>query len=307
VINMDHPDPNLPDLASLVTERRRADLADLDLRGTSDLVALMAEDQAEGIAAIVAARAEVAAAIDAVVERLRRGGRLIYVGAGTAGRMGVLDAAECPPTFNTDRVVGVLAGSSTTMHAAREAAEDDAAAGAADLAELVVSPDDAVVGIAASGRTPYTIGAVRYAAEVGALTIGISSNPVAELSRYVDRAIELVAGPEIIAGSTRLKAGTAQKVVLNVISTVAMVRVGKTFGNLMVDVRATNVKLRDRARRIVAEATGASPTDAGRALDAAGGDVKVAIVMLLTGVTAPEAADRLRAHAGVVRAAVEAE
>jgi N-acetylmuramic acid 6-phosphate etherase len=192
------------------------------------------------------------------------------------------------------------------MHAAREAAEDDDAAGAADLAALDVSPDDAVVGIAASGRTPYTIGAVRHAAEVGALTIGISSNPGAELSRYVDHPIELVAGPEIIAGSTRLKAGTAQKVVLNVISTIAMVRVGKTFGNLMVDMRATNAKLRDRARRIVAEATGASPTDAGRALDAAGGDVKVAIVMLLAGLEATEAGARLQAHDGVVRAALEA-
>ena len=229
---------------------------------------------------------------------------MIYVGAGTAGRMGVLDAAECPPTFNTDRVVGILAGSAGAMHAAREAAEDDAAAGAADLAALDISPDDVVVGIAASGRTPYTIGAVRHAAEVGALTIGISSNPDAELSSYVDHPIELVTGPEIIAGSTRLKAGTAQKVVLNVISTIAMIRVGKTFGNLMVDMRATNVKLRDRARRIVADATGVSPTDAGRALDAAGGNVKVAIVMLLTGLEAPDAADRLQAHDGVVRAAV---
>ena len=253
---MDHSDSNPPDLAGLVTEQRRADLTDLDLRSTTDLVALMAEDQADGIAAIVAARDDVAAAIDAVVERLRRGGRLIYIGAGTAGRMGVLDAAECPPTFNTDRVVGILAGSAGAMHAAREAAEDDAGAGATDLAALAVSPEDAVVGVAASGRTPYTIGAVRHAAEVGALTIGISSNPAAELSRYVDHPIELVTGPEIIAGSTRLKAGTAQKVVLNVISTIAMIRVGKTFGNLMVDMRATNAKLRDRARRIVAEAAG---------------------------------------------------
>ena len=302
---MNHSDSNPPDLAGLVTEQRRADLADLDLRDTSDLVALMAEDQAEGIAAIVAARDDVAAAIDAVVERLRRGGRLIYIGAGTAGRMGVLDAAECPPTFNTDRVVGILAGSAGAMHAAREAAEDDAAAGANDLAALAVSLDDAVVGIAASGRTPYTIGAVRHAAEVGALTIGISSNPAAELSRYVDHPIELVTGPEIIAGSTRLKAGTAQKVVLNVISTIAMIRVGKTFGDLMVDMRATNAKLRDRARRIVADATGVAPLDAERALDAAGGNVKVAIVTLFTGVEAAEAAVRLQAHGGVVRAAVE--
>jgi N-acetylmuramic acid 6-phosphate etherase len=293
------------DLAHLVTEQHRPDLADLDLRSTGELVELLAADQAEAIAAIVAERERIAAAIDAVVERLRRGGRLIYIGAGTAGRMGVLDAVECPPTFNTDRVVGVLAGSSAAIERSREAAEDDAAAGAADLAALAVTADDAVVGIAASGRTPYTIGAVRYAREVGATTIGISSNPAAELSLEVAHPIELVTGPEVIAGSTRLKAGTAQKVVLNVISTIAMVRVGKTFGNLMVDLRASNAKLRDRARRIVADATGTDADSATAALDDAGGDVKVAIVMLLTGTDAAGAADRLATHDGVVRAALE--
>jgi N-acetylmuramic acid 6-phosphate etherase len=230
---------------------------------------------------------------------------LIYIGAGTAGRMGVLDAVECPPTFNTDRVVGVLAGSSAAIERSREAAEDDAGAGAADLTALAVTADDAVVGIAASGRTPYTIGAVRYAREVGATTIGISSNPAADLSLEVEHPIELVTGPEVIAGSTRLKAGTAQKVVLNVISTIAMVRVGKTFGNLMVDLRASNAKLRDRARRIVADATSTDAESATAALDDAGGDVKVAIVMLLTGTDAAAAADRLAAHDGVVRAALE--
>jgi N-acetylmuramic acid 6-phosphate etherase len=293
------------DLAHLVTEQHRPDLADLDLRSTGELVELLAADQAEAIAAIVAERERIAAAIDAVVERLRRGGRLIYIGAGTAGRMGVLDAVECPPTFNTDRVVGVLAGSSAAIERSREAAEDDAAAGAADLAALAVTADDAVVGIAASGRTPYTIGAVRYAREVGATTIGISSNPAAELSLEVAHPIELVTGPEVIAGSTRLKAGTAQKVVLNVISTIAMVRLGKTFGNLMVDLRASNAKLRDRARRIVADATGTDADSATAALDDAGGDVKVAIVMLLTGTDAAGAADRLATHDGVVRAALE--
>ena len=301
---MDEPDVN-PDLAHLLTEQHRSDLADLDLRSTVDLVTLMADDQALAIAAIVGERERIAVAIDAVAERLRRGGRLVYVGAGTPGRMGVLDAAECPPTFNTDRVVGVMAGSTAALEASREGAEDDAEAGAADLAALAVSPDDAVVGIAASGRTPYTIGAVRHAAQVGAVTIGISSNPDAELSRWVDHPIELVTGPEIIAGSTRLKAGTAQKVVLNLISTIAMVRLGKTFGNLMVDVRATNAKLRDRARRIVADATGATGDIAAAALETAGGDVKVAIVTLLTGTDATEAAARLGAHRGVVRAAVE--
>jgi N-acetylmuramic acid 6-phosphate etherase len=294
-----------PDLAHLVTEQHRPDLADLDLRSTTDLVTLMAEDQALVITAITAERERIAAAIDAVVARLRRGGRLIYVGAGTAGRMGVLDAAECPPTFNTDRIIGVMAGSAAAVEASREGAEDDAAAGAADLAALTVTADDAVAGIAASGRTPYTIGAARYAKAVGAVTIGISSNPDAELSRHVDHPIEVVSGPEVIAGSTRLKAGTAQKIVLNIVSTIAMVRLGKTFGNLMVDVRATNAKLRDRARRIVADATGVAPSVAAAALDTAAGDVKVAIVMLLTGADAAEATALLMAEDGVVRATLE--
>lgn len=292
-------------LAHLLTEQQRPELADLDLRSTPELVTLMADDHALAVAAIVAVADRIAAAIDAVVDRLQRGGRLIYVGAGTAGRLGVLDAAECLPTFNTDRVVGVMAGSAAAMQRARESVEDDADAGAADMAEVAVGGDDAVVGIAASGRTPYTIGAVRHAAGCGALTVGISCNPEAELSGCVDHPIELVTGPEVIAGSTRLKAGTAQKVVLNVISTISMVRLGKTFGNLMVDVRATNVKLRDRARRIVADATGADADAAARTLERAGGDVKVAIVMLLSAIDADAARDRLAIHADVVRAAVE--
>jgi N-acetylmuramic acid 6-phosphate etherase len=292
------------DLAHLQTEQHRPELVDLDLRSTAELVALMADDHAMAVAAVVAAADDIAAAIDAVAARLQRGGRLMYVGAGTAGRLGVLDAAECLPTFNTDRVVGVMAGSAAAVQRARESAEDDADAGAADLAALSVGPDDAVVGVAASGRTPYTIGAVRHAAACGALTVGISCNPDAELSRSVEHPIELVTGPEVIAGSTRLKAGTAQKVVLNLFSTIVLVRLGKTFGNLMVDMRATNVKLRDRARRIVAAATGADADATAMALESAGGDAKVAIVMLLTGSAAADARARLEAHHGVVRAAI---
>ena len=294
-----------PDLTHLVTEQHRPDLADLDLRDTTDLVTLMAEDQRAVVDAIVSERERIATAIDAVVGRMGRGGRLIYVGAGTAGRMGVLDAVECPPTFNTDQIVGVMAGSSAALDTAREGAEDDRDAGAADLAAVGVSADDVVAGITASGRTPYTIGAIRHSRDVGAATVGISSNPNAELSRYVDHPIEVVTGPEVIAGSTRLKAGTAQKVVLNIISTIAMVRIGKTFGNLMVDLRATNAKLRDRARRIVADATGASPSSASTALEAASGDVKIAIVMLLTGADTAAAARLIAGNGGVVRAALE--
>ncbi|HJQ76335.1 MAG TPA: N-acetylmuramic acid 6-phosphate etherase [Acidimicrobiia bacterium] len=295
------------DLSHLLTEQHRPELADLDLRSTSELVELMAADQSEALRAVSAAAADIAGAIDSVVTRLERGGRLIYVGAGTAGRMGLLDAAECPPTFTTDLVVGVMAGGPDAFLVSREAVEDDAMAGAADIDALEIERDDAVVGLAASGRTPYTLGAVDRARQRGAVTIGISCNPGAELSKRVDHPIEVVVGPEVIAGSTRLKAGTAQKVVLNMISTIAMVRIGKTFGNLMVDLKATNAKLRDRARRIVMQATGTELDDADRALAGADGEVKVAILMLLTGVDADEGRRRLTSHQGRVRQALEKE
>lgn len=294
------------DLSDLVTEQRRPDLHDLDRRATTDLVTIMATDQLDVARAVAAAAASIAAAVDAVVERLRRGGRLIYVGAGTAGRLGLLDAVECPPTFATDRVVGVLAGGDGAVPVSHEAVEDDAAAGADDIAARSVGESDAVVGVAASGRTPYTLGAVDAARRRGALTVGVSCNAGAELSRRVDHPIEIVVGPEFIAGSTRLKAGSAQKIVLNTLSTVAMVRLGKTFGDLMVDVRASNAKLRHRAQRIVGEAASVDPATAEHALAAAGGHVKTAIVMLLAGVPAEEAGRRLAAYDGVVRAAVEA-
>ena len=227
------------DLAHLLTEQQRPELADLDLRGTAELV------DAHGRRPSPRRRRDRRRRAIASPPRstpssngCERGGRLIYVGAGTAGRLGVLDAAECPPTFNTDRVVGVMAGS-----AAAHAASARVGRGRCrrrrrrSWRHSPSTPNDAVVGIAASGRTPYTIGAVRHAAALGALTVGISCNPDAELSRHVDHPIELVTGPEVIAGSTRLKAGTAQKIVLNMISTISMVRLGKTFGNLMVDVR----------------------------------------------------------------------
>jgi N-acetylmuramic acid 6-phosphate etherase len=293
------------DLSHLLTEQHRPELADLDLRATSELVQLMTADQSEALDAVRAAADVITEAIDAVVARLEQGGRLIYVGAGTAGRMGLLDAAECPPTFTTDRVVGVMAGGPDAFLVSREAVEDDAEAGAGDIETLGVGPGDAVVGLTASGRTPYTLGAVDRAKELGAVTIGITCNPGAELSKRVDHAVEVVVGPEVIAGSTRLKGGTAQKVVLNMISTIAMVRIGKTFGNLMVDLKATNEKLRDRARRIVMQATECEPEAADRALALADGEVKVAILMLLTGIDADQSRRRLSAHRGRVRQALE--
>jgi N-acetylmuramic acid 6-phosphate etherase len=293
------------DLAHLLTEQHRPELADLDLRSTHDLVRLMATDQTEALQAVAAVASSIAVAIDAVVEKLEQGGRLIYVGAGTAGRLGLLDAAECPPTFNTDRVIGVMAGGPNAFLVSLEEVEDDAGAGSTDMDRGGVSPLDAVIGLAASGRTPYTVGAVIRARQLGAVTVGVSCNPGALLSRHVDHSIEVVVGAEVIAGSTRLKAGTAQKTVLNMISTISMVRTGKTFGNLMVDVRATNAKLRDRARRIVLQATGAGLESVDRALIEADGEVKIAILMLLTGADVGEARARLAAHHGVVRGALE--
>lgn len=289
------------------TEQHRRELLDLDLRPTRDLVELMTDDQLAAVEAVRAAVDPIAAAVDAVVERLASSdGRLIYVGAGTAGRLGLLDASECPPTFGTDRVVAVIAGGSNAFSKAKEAAEDDEAGAREDLEDINVTAADVVVGIAASGRTPYTIGAVRHARALGALTVGVSSNPDAELSRHVDHPIELVSGPELLAGSTRLKAGTAQKVFLNTLSTLVMVRLGKTFGNLMVDVRASNDKLKHRARQIVQDATGCDAETAAGRLQATGGNVKAAIVSLLAEVEPDEAARRLAASGGRVRDALEA-
>lgn len=295
------------DLSHLLTEQHRSELNDLDLRSPLELVELMSDDQSQALDVVAAAAPEIAAAITSIVERLKSGGRLIYVGAGTAGRLGLLDAAECPPTFNTDRVVGVMAGGPEAYLVSREAVEDSAETGAVDMDSVDAGDLDAVVGLAASGRTPYTIGAVDRAREMGAVTIGISCNPDAELSNHVDHAIELVVGPEVIAGSTRLKAGTAQKTVLNMISTISMVQTGKTYGNLMVDLKATNLKLRHRARQIIVQATGAGPDDAETALNHADGDVKVAILTLLNGIDPNVANKLLASHQGNLRAALEEE
>lgn len=294
-------------LSLLPTEQHRADLLDLDLRPTIEQVDLMLAEHQHAVAAVQAAGPAIAAALDAITERLDAGlGRLIYVGAGTAGRLGLLDASEVPPTFDSERVLAVMAGGDEAMSSAREGAEDDPAAGERDIARLEVDHEDVVVGIAASGRTPYTIAAVRHARAAGALTIGLSSNVDAPLSREVDHAIEVATGPELIAGSTRLKAGTAQKVVLNSLSTLVMVKLGRTFGNLMVDVRSSNDKLRDRAQRMVAAATGVSEAESAKALDAAGGDHKVAIVALACGIDPAAARVRLDEAGGRIRLALDA-
>ena len=290
-------------LDALVTEARGATGADHDLRSTEELVELMNREDAGVPAAVDAARAQIAAAIEAIVARLARGGRLIYVGAGSSGGIAALDAAECQSTFSTE-VVALVAGGLLATPAELAAAEDDAEAGAGEVAALGVGEADAVVGISASGRTPYVLGALRAAADAGALTVALVSAPDSELARLADHEIAVVVGPEFLAGSTRLKAGTAQKLVLNTISTVSMIRLGKTYGDLMVDVHATNEKLRERVRRIVRQATGASEDEADRALEAADGSAKVAIVSLLAGVDADAARARLAEAGGSIRSAI---
>ena len=291
-------------LGHLSTEGARAERAEIDRLPTAELVRLMNDDDRVVPEAVSAAAAAIAAAIDAIAERMGRGGRLIYAGAGTAGRIGVLDASECGPTFNTDRVLGVIAGGQGAVSEATESAEDDAAAGGRALAQLRVTAADAVVAISASGRTPYVLGAIEFAHGAGALTIGLACNAGSALSGAVEHPIEVLVGPEFIAGSTRLKAGTAQKLVLNMLSTLTMVRLGKTYGNLMVDVRVTNEKLHDRATRIVEQAAGASREDAAAALAAAGEDAKVAITMLRAGVDAERARALLDAAGGHLRRAL---
>jgi N-acetylmuramic acid 6-phosphate etherase len=295
-------------LGTLLTEATRPELNEIDLAPTAELVALMGAEDATVPQAVAAAAPAIVAAIDAIAERMARGGRLIYIGAGTAGRVGMLDAVECPPTFNSPpgQVVALLAGGEGAFRGATEQAEDDVETAPVQLANLGIGPDDSVVGIAASGRTPYVLAGMAYARSRGALTVGLSCNPRSQLSDAVDYPIEVVVGPEFIAGSTRLKAGTAQKLVLNMISTITMVRLGKTLGNLMVDVQATNEKLRARAVRIIAQASGVDEQSAAAALAAAGGDTRVAIVALGRGVDSREARRHLDAYGGDLRRALGA-
>ncbi|OQD55885.1 N-acetylmuramic acid 6-phosphate etherase [Streptomyces phaeoluteigriseus] len=295
-------------LESLTTEAFRPELAEIDRLPTLDIARLMNGEDA-GVAGAVAARLpEIAGAVDAIAARMGRGGRLVYAGAGTAGRLGVLDASECPPTFNTapGQVVGLIAGGPRAMVTSVEGAEDSRELARADLADLALTAEDTVVGISASGRTPYAIGAVEYARSLGALTVGLACNPGSALAGAAEHGIEVVVGPELLTGSTRLKAGTAQKLVLNMLSTITMIRLGKTYGNLMVDVRATNEKLRARSRRIVSLATGADDEEIERALAATGGEVKDAILVLLAGVDGPSAARLLEESGGHLRAALAA-
>lgn len=293
-------------LGQLTTEARNPRSADLDSMDTRQLLELMNDEDQTVALAVRAALPEISAAVDLIANSLRSGGRLIYVGAGTSGRLGLLDAVECPPTFDTDdgQVTALLAGGQWAFVQAVEGAEDDLETAAADIDGLAVGADDTVVGIAASGRTPYVIAGLRRAAQRGAQTVALACNKDSLIGREAKVAIEVATGPEVLTGSTRLKAGTAQKMVCNMLSTAAMVRFGKTFGNLMVDMRPTNDKLVDRAGRIVAAATESDEQTAADALTAAGGRTKVAVVMLLAGVDANRAEQLLEKGSGSVSASL---
>ncbi|MGH1564737.1 N-acetylmuramic acid 6-phosphate etherase [Mumia sp. DW29H23] len=299
--------PHLARLDALETESVVDDHLALDELGTGELVALMNERDQHIAGAVREALPAITLAVEATAERMQRGGRLVYVGAGTSGRLGVLDASEIPPTFGTnpELVLGVIAGGYDALVSAVESVEDSEAAGAADMDAHEIGALDTVVGIASSGRTPYVLGAVRRASARGALTVGISCNVDTPLSSVTHHPIEVPVGPEVVTGSTRLGAGTATKMVLNMFSTISMIRLGKTYRTLMVDVRATNAKLRRRTVRIVMLATGVDADVAARTLEAADWHAKLAIAMLATGRDADDARTALAEAGGVLRAVID--
>lgn len=294
-------------LENLLTEQSNPASAAIDTLPSPQILEVINREDRKVADAVAAAIPAIARAVDTIVAAMESGGRLFYIGAGTSGRLGVLDAAECPPTFSAppDLVQGIIAGGEAALARATETTEDDPRIGARDLLDRGFAARDVLVGIAASGRTPYVLGAVAEARRLGAVTIGISCTPGSELSRAVAIAIEALPGPEIVAGSTRMKAGTATKLILNMLSTATFIRRGFVFGNLMVNVQPKNSKLRDRARRIVAKAAQISAERAAEALDAAGGSVRVAIVMERARVGRQEAEKMLAAAGGRVAAALE--
>ncbi len=296
-------------LGSLLTETRNPASEHLDELSTLDMLTVINDEDAKVAAAVRAELPAIARAVDAIVERFERGGRLFYIGAGTSGRLGVLDASECPPTFSVpaELVQGMIAGGDRALRLSSEHSEDSREEGVADLKQAGFAEGnrpDTLVGIAASGRTPYVLGAMEYAKGKGALTIGLSCVPGSALAEAAEIAISPATGPEVLTGSTRLKAGTATKLVLNMLSTGVMVRTGATYGNLMVNVQTTNAKLVDRAERIISEATGCDRVRAAELLRASGMNVKTAIVMQQLGLDRDTATERLANAKGVLRAAL---
>ncbi len=312
------PDPDLEgrvmsderlisELERLVSEDRNPRSMDIDLLPTVDVLREINEEDKGVATAVEKVIPQIAEAVDEVVRAFQKGARLIYIGAGTSGRLGVLDASECPPTFSVPEgmVVGLIAGGDYALRHAVEGAEDSPEQGRQDLLDIGLTADDVVVGIAVSGRTPYVIGALNYARELGARTVALSCNPDAVIADIADIAISPVVGPEILTGSTRLKSGTAQKLVLNMLTTASMIRIGKTYQNLMVDVHASNQKLVARAARIVMQATGCTAEEARRALDLTGNDVKLAILIALTGMDVDAARAALDDAGGFLRKAID--
>lgn len=300
--------PNLPSIDHLTTEASNPRSAEIDTLSPLQIVRLINAEDATIADAIATQDQPIADAIAAISDRIRGGGRLIYIGAGTSGRLGVLDASECPPTFNTppEMVVGLIAGGDGALRKAAEGAEDDPSRGAEDLRMIGTGEKDAVVGIASSGRTPYVIGALQHAKAHGALTIGLACNEHSPLAEHADIMITPIVGPEVISGSTRMKAGTATKMVLNMLTTGTMIRLGKTYGNLMVDLRASNSKLLARTCRLVSQLTGLDRTRAAEVLRQCDGELKTAVVSVLRGVSAERARDILKHSGGMLRHAITA-
>ncbi|WP_202603941.1 N-acetylmuramic acid 6-phosphate etherase [Photobacterium halotolerans] len=295
------------DLNTLITESRNPASQVIDTLSTVDMLKVINDEDKQVALAVERTLPQVAQAVDAIAIAFQQGGRLIYSGAGTSGRLGILDASECPPTYGSDpsQVIGLIAGGREAIFRAVENAEDNSELGAADLKALNFSDKDVLVGIAASGRTPYVIGAMTYAKSVGATVASISCNPDSAMTQLADIAMTPIVGPEVVTGSSRMKAGTAQKMILNMLTTGTMIRTGKVYGNLMVDVEATNAKLVERQKNIVTAATSATREQAESALAACGGHCKTAIVMILTGSTAEEARALLNNSQGFTRQAVQ--
>ena len=295
------------DLGSIATEQRNHKSEHIDDMSSLEIALLMNDEDQKVAPAVRKAINEIAKSIDVISDRLRHGGRLFYAGAGTSGRLGILDASECPPTFGTDPelVQGLIAGGHEAVFRAKEGAEDSESLGAEDLASHSFSKRDVLVGLAASGRTPYVIGCMRHAQEKGGAAIAVSCSPSSPIGLIADIDITVLPGPEIITGSTRLKAGTAEKMVLNMLSTGTMIRLGKTYGNLMVDVRATNDKLKARSLRIVMEATGCTRNEAVSALKKSSGSARLAIFMLLSNLSADMAGKRLDEAGGRIADALK--
>lgn len=288
------------DLSRLVTESRNPASTEIDTLSTIEMLQVINEEDQKVALAVKAVLPQIAKTVNAITAAFANGGRLVYMGAGTSGRLGILDASECPPTYGThpDMVIGLIAGGHQAILKAVENAEDDVKMGQDDLKALHLTKHDVVVGIAASGRTPYVLGGLEYAKSIGATTASIACNPECAMAKAADIAILPIVGAEVVTGSSRMKAGTAQKLVLNMLTTGAMIRSGKVFGNLMVDVEATNAKLIQRQTNIVVEATGASKEEAERALNACDRHCKTAILMILADLDAEQAKSRLAAHNG---------